>query len=339
MLEGHPMPEPLVSILIPSYNHGAFLNACLDSIRRQSFSDWEAVIVDDGSADDSVALARREAKADGRIRVFVNERNLGTYGTQRRALELAAGRLIAVLNSDDQWDSEKLSRQVELLNRHASAAMCYTLGWQIDDAGRSNEAEDVHADWPTDEVQEPLPYLLYENRILASSVVFRRDGLRFEPSCRYSGDWVALLERSFAGPAVCVPERLTFWRQHGSNTYRRSPKQVLEEVSVRKAIHEVGARWHRPRFEAATAGRISIGLAMNALNLQALAVLAGDTAFSREMAAAAARLAPHDPRVRKRRLLSMLPLGIQRRRLWKGEAIDLDPRAIESAPPVPLRLS
>ena len=79
---------PRVSIIVPSFNHARFLPACLGSVLSQSLTDWELHLVDDGSSDDSILIAQGYAESDPRIKVLVNEQNLGTYGTQARALEL-----------------------------------------------------------------------------------------------------------------------------------------------------------------------------------------------------------------------------------------------------------
>jgi len=328
------MAGPLVSILIPSYNHGRYIHACLDSIRQQTLSDWEVVIVDDGSTDDSVAAAELWAAEDTRFRVFQNEQNLGTYGTEQRALELSTGSLVAIMNSDDLWDSSKLERQVSALAQHPTASFCYCLGWQVDDLGQIDRSEDVHADWPTEELQEPLPYLLYENRILASGVLFRREGLRFETSCRYSGDWVALLERSLAGPAACVSDRLTFWRQHETNTYRRSPKQVLEEIRVRRAIAANPSRWFLPRMDPAL---VSLGLAKNAINLQVLSVLCGDRRLAWSAARQAFKYHPNKRWLWKRVAAMLLPHSMVKRRFWKGEDLGLTAKDVEAVAPLVFR--
>lgn len=305
---------PKVSILIPSYQHAAFLPACLDSVLSQTETDWELVLVDDGSQDSSVENARAYAQKDPRIAVHVNETNRGTYGTLQRALELSQADLIAVLNSDDLWHPEKLTQQLRTLENHPDASCCYTLGWMVDERGTVIE-EDVHADWPTGEIQDLLPHLLRENRVLASSVVFRRQGLNFHPECRYSGDWVALLEAVTRGPATCVPDRLNFWRQHSTNTYRRSLKQVAEEIWIRQAIEDVGPAWMPEGLSDAA----RLQLAMNAINLQALWVLLDDGAKARAAVNSAKKWVSESPVIRKRAMLSGLPMALQRRRLWPGE--------------------
>ena len=325
---------PLVSILIPSYNHGEYLSECLESIRSQAFQDWEVILVDDGSTDDSVAIARSHAVNDPRIQVHANDKNLGTYGTEQKALELSRGELIAIMNSDDLWASSKLEKQVDGLKEHPEAPYCYTLGWMVDDEGKVDKSEDVHFDWPMDGVQQPLPYLLYENRILASSVLWRRQGLRFETSCRYSGDWVALLEQSQIGPALCLAERLCFWRQHERNTYTRSPKQILEEIRVRREILRRHRQWFLPGLDRNLVG---LGLAKNGINLQYLAFLAGHRRLAFEAIWAAFKFHPRGAWLWKRVAGCILPMKFLKSYFLQKQDFGLKPSDVDAIPPVEIR--
>jgi len=305
----------VVSILIPSYNHARYLPACLASIQAQTVEDWEVILVDDGSKDDSVAIARELARQEPRLKVHVNETNLGTYGTEQKALELSRGEFIAVMNSDDLWAPEKLARQLEILAAHPECPLVYTLGWKVDDAGNVETSEDVHADWPQETVQDPLPHLLYENRILASGVLFRRRGTRFEPTCRYSGDWVALLEHLRLHPAACLSDRLTFWRMHATNSFVRSEAQLFEEIRVRAAILADPARWYQPRLTRAEVDR---GLAKNAQMLSYLYLEVRSRALAQQAAVTSLRYAPNKKAALRRLVLTFLPHQVIRRRLWHG---------------------
>jgi glycosyltransferase involved in cell wall biosynthesis len=316
--------RPAVSVLCPSYNHAPFLRTCLEGVRAQTMTDWELILVDDGSRDDSVAIAREIASEDPRIKVRVNEVNLGTYGTEERARGMANGRYIAVLNTDDLWEPTKLARQIESLEASPASGFSYTLGWKIDENGRIDASEDVHDNWPQTPVQELLPWLLYENRVLASSVLFRAEAVRFEPTLRYSGDWVALLGPAYRGVAACVPERLNYWRMHSNNTFVRSAKQVHEEVRVREAI--LATDWAVPRLPY---GEIRHGLGRNALNLAALEILRGNRAAAIRHALTAVRLSP-ERRLTVRRLVAVM-LPNARERLWPGDRTSF----AEAAPPAP----
>ena len=92
---------PTVSVLVTVYNRAPYLAACLDSVLASSWTDFEVVIVDDRSTDESAAIAAEFASRDSRIRFFQNERNLGDYPNRMRAVELARGTYIKFVDSDD----------------------------------------------------------------------------------------------------------------------------------------------------------------------------------------------------------------------------------------------
>ena len=93
--------DPQVSVCVPTYNGAAYLGACLDSILRQTFSDFEVLVVDDGSSDGTVAIATAYAQRDPRLRVVVNEGNRGLVGNWNRCVELSHGSWIKFVFQDD----------------------------------------------------------------------------------------------------------------------------------------------------------------------------------------------------------------------------------------------
>ncbi len=297
----------MISILVPSYNHARFLHECLSSGLGQTYADLEVVFVDDGSSDESVDAAR--SINDSRLRIFVNDENLGTYGTLNRALELARGEFVAILNSDDLWEREKLSRQMALWDRYGGQdcppTLSFTLGQMIDEHGAALD-QPIHADWPKEEIHDYLPWLITENRILASSVLFPRNRAHFDSTLRFSGDWAVLLSLARTGPGLCVCEPLVSWRQHASNSYVRSLAVTLEEIRMRRSILAA--------FNSSTS--LHKALAVSAMHCSALYVLLGDRAKAVEMIREARRLDPDNPIIRKRSLLTRLPLPIAQRRLW-----------------------
>ncbi|MBI3793128.1 MAG: glycosyltransferase family 2 protein [Nitrospinae bacterium] len=103
--------SPIVSVVIPAYNHGHFLKETLDSVVAQTFTDWEAIVVNNFSEDDTISIV--ESFADPRIRLE-NFRNNGIIGASRnRGVALARGKYVAFLDSDDAWYPEKLARCME----------------------------------------------------------------------------------------------------------------------------------------------------------------------------------------------------------------------------------
>lgn len=106
-----------VSIIMPAFRAERFIEAAVQSVLAQTFSDWELIIIDDGSPDRTGEIADRLASLDGRIRVIHRERPSGAPSIPRNSgLELADGRYVAFLDSDDLWYPEKLEKQLPLFS-------------------------------------------------------------------------------------------------------------------------------------------------------------------------------------------------------------------------------
>lgn len=222
-----------VTVLIPSYRHARFIGPCLQSVLRQTVLPEEILVVDDGSPDETVQVAESIAKDHPIVRVVQNHKNVGTYANLNRGLDLIRREWVAILNSDDLWQPTKLEQQFKELER-TGRDFSLTLGDQFEGDGQVLPV-DQHGDLPT-ELDDLLPLLLFENRFLASSLVFRQGQVRFRDELNYSGDWIALLDLAMKGPCALVREPLTLWRQHETNSYVRSPKQVEEEIYVREQL-------------------------------------------------------------------------------------------------------
>ncbi len=317
-----------VSVIIPSYNHARFLRACIEGALAQTHENLEVIVIDDASMDDSYLIAQKIQ--DPRLQVHRNKKNLGTYGTQAAGLELATGDWIAILDSDDRWLSNKIEKQLEAV-RDRGGLWCYTLGQMIDAEDKVLQT-DVHADWPRTETQDLLPRLLDVNRVLASAVMFRRGATSFRPELRFCGDWVALLWLAEQSDAICVPEELTLWRQHDTNSYRRSNALTLEEILVRRAILDRREEWiANSKHKEATAN----GLSACALALSALYVLIGQMRLARAAAKMASNLRPASSLARKRRLVAAMPMKIAQRRLWPAEPpVSVDLGALKNPPEI-----
>jgi glycosyltransferase involved in cell wall biosynthesis len=125
---------PTVSVTIPSYNHGKYIKECIQSVLDQSFQDFEIIITDDCSSDNSVEII--ESIDDPRIKLFKHTRNFGACIAANNSILHSHGKYIAMLSSDDAWYPEKLAVQVEYLeNHHDRAAVFGKVDW-IDESGK-----------------------------------------------------------------------------------------------------------------------------------------------------------------------------------------------------------
>ncbi|MGH7726474.1 MAG: glycosyltransferase family 2 protein [Candidatus Eiseniibacteriota bacterium] len=128
------MSAPLVSVITPAHNSGRFLEETVRSVIAQSFGGWEMLIAENGSTDDTVAIAERLAREDSRIRLLELRGRAGPAGARNAALEVANGRYVAFLDADDLWLPEKLEAQLEFA-RSRSAAFTCTSFRRIDERG------------------------------------------------------------------------------------------------------------------------------------------------------------------------------------------------------------
>ena len=169
---------PKVSVILTSYNHARYLSASIESVLRQTFEDFELVIWDDASSDESWEII--QGYDDARIRAVRNaSRRLMIYGINRAISEMANGELIAIQHSDDIWEPEKLERQVAFLDSHAEHGAVFTNARMIDEHGKpSADRTDIYFSLfqqPTRTRHEWLNFLFFRgNGLCHPSVLIRK---------------------------------------------------------------------------------------------------------------------------------------------------------------------
>ena len=220
-----------VSVLLPSYNHAAFIDEAIASVLGQTFRDLELVIVDDGSTDGS--WERIERFDDGRI-VRHRQENRGAHAALNRALELASPRseYVAILNSDDAWDPHWLELALSALGRRPRAGFCCALLRMI--GPEEDDRTAWRRDWYRDALQayrasgDLEASLLHANFIMTTSnVVVRRERLDaaggFRP-LRYVHDMDFFLRLASQSELAFVEEELVTYRNHPANTIRETAR-------------------------------------------------------------------------------------------------------------------
>lgn len=110
--------QPLISIITPNYNCGRFIAQTIESVLAQTYPNWEMLIVDDCSTDNSYQIALEYSQKDGRIKVYQNEKNSGAAVSRNKAIELSQGEYLAFLDSDDLWLPEKLEKQLRFMEEN-----------------------------------------------------------------------------------------------------------------------------------------------------------------------------------------------------------------------------
>ena len=117
------MTQPALSICMPAFNAGPFIDQAIASLREQTFDDFELLIVDDGSEDETGGIARRHAAVDSRVRVLVNDGNKGLVYTRNRLLAEAACPLVALADADDVFAATRMQQQVSFLHANSDVGV------------------------------------------------------------------------------------------------------------------------------------------------------------------------------------------------------------------------
>ncbi len=237
--------RPLVSVVIPSYNHAAFVEAAIRSVAAQTWRPLELVVVDDGSVDDSTARLRRlrseldEEAGSAALAGFtlLEQENQGAHSALARAVEAARGEVIAVLNSDDVYHPRRLELLVPALAGRTELA--FSAVDFVDPAGVALDAEHYWPVWYSAGVNlaESLPtagfaLVLRNFTVTSSNFVFRRslyDRLGGFAPFRFTHDWDFLLRSLYFAEPAWVRTPLLSYRVHDDNTTEKIRHLLVEE--------------------------------------------------------------------------------------------------------------
>jgi glycosyltransferase involved in cell wall biosynthesis len=217
---------PTVSIVLPTYNRLPLLREAVDSVRAQTFGDWELIVLDDGSADGTVEYLRALSDEDPRI-VPVPLPHMGRLPRLRNeGIRRARGGWVAFLDSDDAWRADKLQAHMDAHRAHPRARWSYSGRTIVDADGQTLPEErfvppfQPHSGWIvhrllTHEVQLAAPTLVMERALL------REVGGQDE-SLAFCADYELGLRMAVRAECICLPEPLVRVRVHAaSTTWRR----------------------------------------------------------------------------------------------------------------------
>ena len=228
---------PKVSVVIPVYNAMTYLPETVESVLRQTFTDFEVLIIDDGSSDHVVQWASQ--LVDPRVKL-ISQQNQGVSVARNTGIAQAQGEYIAFLDADDLWDATKLEKQVRCLENNLAIGLVHTWMAVIDQQGK-----------PTGRVMisnaegEVWKQLVEQNTLACSSVMVRRCCFEtvgvFAPrnECPVDvEDWEMWIRIASRYPFAVVKEPLMHYRQHPNNTSKNW--QSLEQayrIVIEKAFN------------------------------------------------------------------------------------------------------
>lgn len=180
--------SPLVSIIMPAYRSADFIEESVQSVIKQTHQNWELLIIDDASKDNTVSIIKKFEILDSRIRLFQNDTNQGVGVSRNIGIKAAQGAYIAFLDSDDLWLPEKLEVQLEFMQDH-DLAMTYSSYSLIDESGK--DLYKKVAALPTLSFQKLLKSNYVGNLTGIYSV--ERIGKIYSPALRKRQDWALWL--------------------------------------------------------------------------------------------------------------------------------------------------
>jgi glycosyltransferase involved in cell wall biosynthesis len=212
---------PKVSVIIPAYNAEKTLLGTIASLQQQTFTDFELIIINDGSTDGTLALL--ETLTEPRLRIY-SDANGGLPVARNRGIARATGEYLAFIDADDLWTPDKLADQVQALVDCPEAGVAYSWTAFID-----AQNQYLYAKTPKTFTGQVYTRLLVENFIASgSNILVRRSvaaavGL-FDPSLKSAEDWDYYIRLAAFAPFVLVPKYQIL--------YRRSPQSMSANVAV-----------------------------------------------------------------------------------------------------------
>lgn len=231
------MSRPLVSIITPSYNASRFVSSCYMSIASQTVDNWEWLVTDDASSDDTTNVIRKIAAEDPRVKPIFFSQNRGAAQTRNASIDRAEGTYLAFLDIDDYWRADKLEKQ--LAEHRGGVVFTFTTFVQF----RKSPAEDGKMIDPGPARCFDYDDMLHKRATLGCSTVIldrRTVGKKRIPDLRSGQDyafWLSILKEGVS--ARLVPEPMTFYRILPGSISRNKVKKAFRQWQIYREIEEL----------------------------------------------------------------------------------------------------
>ncbi len=215
---------PRVSVVIPTYKHAQFVVRTLESVWKQSFQDFEIIVINDGSPDNTAEVLAPYV-ADKRITYYEEQPNGGQGQARNRGIAVARGEFVALLDDDDCLPPDKLEWQVAALQSNPQVGVVYGFPQPVNEAGQDIEPLDPYGNplpWPwespTGDLYEPMTercWLVSPGQAMVRRSIL--DGIAFDPAIRGCDDWDLWLRIAEKWPFLFVKKSALLYRLHSGN--------------------------------------------------------------------------------------------------------------------------
>ena len=222
------MSKPLVSILMPAYNTARYIKYAIDSVKGQTYKNWELVVVDDCSDDGTWEIAQALSRKDKRIKAYRNEENIGIVKNRKKAFGLSTGDLVCHFDNDDILERYALEEVVRSFEQLPNVMLIYTDIVQIGEKGQ-HELYSASKNFDPDKLhQHGWRHFGTYRRDVMNHIDGYND--RLKSGCE-DGDLFMQIAEKF--PCARLPKPLYMYRSHGENNSQNNKKcESCEERSV-----------------------------------------------------------------------------------------------------------
>jgi glycosyltransferase involved in cell wall biosynthesis len=227
--------EEFIQIIIPCFNGQDYLEETLVSIQNQTHNNFDCLMVDDGSSDDSSSILNRFTNEDPRFRLLRNEMNRGESYSVNRGWEIKKGELICVLSFDDPQPLDWLEKMLDFRKENPGFIVYYPNRLVIDDSGKTLRREALF-DWSESLLREDLLCIVSVGAIIDSRLVPKD----FEPRIHevvFPSDLVQYLKLSNFGGGIRHPSYFSNWREHGKGKSADSKRDLAKEFTTGMSIY------------------------------------------------------------------------------------------------------
>lgn len=250
-----------VSLGMPVYNGASFLEATLETILGQTFTDFELVISDNASTDSTADICKKIAAKDSRVTYFQNTKNLGAAPNYNRLVELTSGQYFKWVAHDDPLDPAYLQKCIEVLDQHPDIVVCYPSTIMIDETGADTGADprdtlDVYAETPHARLNGYLDSSHRNRKCHAVFGVIRREALvKTALIGAYArSDFILLAELAILGKFKQLDEKLFFRLEHAQSSVLANPdlddRDKWFDTSITKSTKLKQLFWFREYLRA-----------------------------------------------------------------------------------------
>ena len=269
-------PTPLISIILPTFNRKGYIGECIDSVLAQTFRDFELIIVDDGSTDNTFGMLKTYLPDV----ILIRQKNRGVSAARNTGLAAARGKYIAFLDSDDLWLPQKISCQIEFFNTHPRAQICQTEEIWVRNGVRVNPGKRHKK--PSGMIFEPSlalclvsPSAVMLHKSLLEKIGTFDEGL---PACEDYDLWlriscqypIYLLDRPLTVKRGGHPDQLS--RTPGLDRYRiRAIKKIMDSGRLSERQFAAACNMLKEKCAIYSQGCLRRGRTLEAANYRELA--------------------------------------------------------------------